>query len=85
MLNSVGRLVQTATVVVAALALLVFFWGLVKFISKAGDQAAIEEGRKLMIWGVLALFVMVSVWGILHILQETLFGIPVNSSMKPCS
>ncbi len=52
--------------VVASLALLAFFWGLAKFIYNAGDVKTHQEGRQLMIWGIIALFVMVSVWGILN-------------------
>ncbi len=62
------NLATAITPVVASLALLVFFWGLVKFIRKAGE-GDIKEGRDLMIWGGLAIFVMVSVWGILRFLS----------------
>ena len=52
-------------------ALLFFFWGLAKFILAAGDPAAKEVGKNIMIWGIIALFVMASVWGITTILAET--------------
>lgn len=62
---------------VFALGLLAFFWGLVRYIFKiGGDTKAAEEGRKLMIWGTLAIFVMVSIWGLVRLLQgELLPGI----------
>jgi len=72
LLDSFGKLVQTATVVVAALALLVFFWGLVRFIFKLGGEADVEQGKTLMIWGVIALFVMVSIWGIIYFIGRQL-------------
>jgi len=53
-------LINDALPVIAGLALLVFIWGLVKFISKAGDEKSHEEGKNLMKWGLIALFVMVS-------------------------
>lgn len=46
--------------VLSALAFLVFIWGLVKFIRNAGDEKAVKDGKKLMVWGLIALFVMVS-------------------------
>lgn len=58
--------------IVAGIALLVFFWGLTRFIMKAGDTSAVKEGRDLMVWGTIALFVMVSVWGILRFVQSDL-------------
>lgn len=46
--------------VIASLTILVFVWGLAKFIAKTGDQKAVEEGKKLMVWGLVGLFVMFS-------------------------
>jgi hypothetical protein len=71
-ITDIGTMVRSLTVLMAGIALLVFFWGLVKFIMKAGDEAALEEGRRLMMWGIIALFVMVSVWGIILFIQTNL-------------
>lgn len=73
LISRVGDIVKLLTVVAAAIALLVFFWGLVKFIFKVGgDEKAVTEGRKMMIWGIIALFVMMSVWGIVSLIQSEL-------------
>lgn len=50
-----------------AVGLVVFFFGLVKYIMK-------REGHDIMIYGLVGLFVMVSVWGIIRIAQNT-FGV----------
>jgi hypothetical protein len=61
------NLASIVTPLVASLALLVFFWGLAKFIfNLSGDSKAVAEGKNLMIWGTIALFVMVSIWGIIR-------------------
>lgn len=49
------------------LALLFFFWGVAKYIWSEGQGKA--EGKQIMIWGVVALFVMSSVWGIVKFIQ----------------
>lgn len=54
------------------IAVLVFFWGLVKFLFKAGDEKSHEEGRNRMIWGIIALFVLTSIWGIVYYIQSDL-------------
>ncbi len=54
------------------LAVVVFFWGLVKYIMSASDEAAKEGGKNLMIWGMIALFVMVAFWGIIGYFQQSL-------------
>ena len=30
-----------------------------------------ETGKQIMIWGIIALFVMVSVWGLVNVLSNT--------------
>jgi hypothetical protein len=55
---------------VFSLALLLFFWGMVKYIWSEGQGK--EEGKKFMIWGVVALFVMSSIWGIIYFIGEEL-------------
>lgn len=73
LINSVGRLVNSLVVLVIALAVLAFFWGLAKFIfNVSGDEKSVEEGKRIMIWGIIALFVMVSVWGIIRFAQGEL-------------
>ena len=60
-----------------ALAVVLFFWGIVKFIA----QDKKEEGKTMMVWGVIALFVMFSVWGIISFMQKSTIntGSPVPS------
>lgn len=70
--STFGDLVNQLVPIMIVLAVLVFFWGLVKYIASAGDEAAKESGKNLMIWGMIALFVMVAFWGILGYIQSTL-------------
>ncbi|HEY4522375.1 MAG TPA: hypothetical protein VJH91_01915 [Candidatus Paceibacterota bacterium] len=52
------------------LAIVVFFWGVIKYLMKSSGEGA-GEGLQLMMWGVIAIFVMVSIWGIIRLLQNT--------------
>jgi len=52
------------------LAIVIFFWGMIKYISEAGEKK--QEGLQIMFYGVIAIFVMVSIWGIIRLLQNTL-------------
>ena len=56
-------------------ALLVFFWCLVEFIYKACSEDGRETGKRNMIWGIVGMVVMVSVYGIIRLVLNT-FGIP---------
>lgn len=55
---------------VFTLALLFFFYGVAKYIWSEGQGKA--EGKQIMIWGVVALFVMSSVWGLVSFIQGEL-------------
>ena len=81
LMSSVGRLVDLALPIVVSLALLAFFWGLAKFIFAAGDEESKADGKKIMIWGVVALFVMVSVWGLVGFIGGA-FGIQQGGSVN---
>lgn len=84
LLTSFGNLVRLALPIVVALALLAFFWGLVKFIFNAGDEAAKEQGKSIMIWGLVALFVMVSVWGLVQFIGTAFnIGTPATPPVVP--
>lgn len=63
-INQIGDLILLAIPVAVGLDVLFFIWGLAVYILRSGDVKAREEGRNKMIWGVIALFVIVSIWGI---------------------
>lgn len=52
------------------LALVLFMWGVVKYIYKGGGK----DSRTNMLWGLLALFVLFSVWGLVRIACNTFLG-----------
>lgn len=73
LIQSVGRLVAALIPIIIGLALVVFLWGILLYvISKSQEDKA--AARSYMIWGIIGLFVMVSVWGIVTILSEAIFG-----------
>ena len=56
--------------VLTALAVVLFFIGVVKYIRHEGEA---EKG-KIILWSMVALFVLLSLWGILRIMCGTLTG-----------
>lgn len=68
-LRSVGGWIDALLGFITAIAFLVFAWSLIKYLTSAGDEKARGEAKQYMIWGVVILFVLVSVWGIVRLLQ----------------
>ena len=75
LLNSINRLIINPIIILAfAVALLVFFWGLVQFIMSETADAKRKDGSKKIIYGLLGMFVMISAYGIIRLILDT-FGI----------
>ncbi|MDO8471266.1 MAG: hypothetical protein Q7S49_01515 [bacterium] len=73
LIRAVGGLINPLIAILVGVALLAFFWGLAKFIFHVGgDEKAVDDGKRIMKWGLVALFVMVSVWGIVIFIQKAL-------------
>lgn len=66
--------------ILVSLAVLAFFWYLVLFIWKGGESSEKKtEAVKGMVYAILALFLMVSIWGIIALIGTT-FGIGQGGS-----
>jgi hypothetical protein len=66
------------------IAIVVFFWGLIKYLLASGSTEEAHKGIHQMIWGVIAIFVMVSIWGLVALLQRT-FGVDNNQAKVPAA
>lgn len=71
-LQRIGNLISFALPIIVGLALLGFFWGLAMFILKGADPAAQKSAKSMMIWSIVALFLMVSIWGLVNFIGSTL-------------
>jgi hypothetical protein len=71
-LNTFLDLLDIIVLIILALALVFFLWGVAKFILNAGDPEEQTKGKSIMFWGLIALFVMVSVWGLVNFIQNEL-------------
>jgi len=76
LLTIVNSVLRAVVPILMTLALIYFIWGLIKYVAAAGkgDAEESKHGKAIMIWGIVALFVMASVWGLVGILQNT-FGL----------
>lgn len=67
------RIVDLLFPIVGALALIWFFWGIIQYVLKGENIEKREQSRDFMIYAVIAFFVMFSIWGLVHIIQNTFF------------
>ena len=60
---------------VFALALLIFVWGMFRFFvwGQANEEDR-SKGRQMIIWSIVGMMFMVSIWGIVNVFATGLFG-----------
>lgn len=84
-IDKIVTILQGLVSLAIALSILLFFWGALRFLwfRKNGDSKGIKEAGNMLAWALIALFVMVSIWGIIALFQETLGFIPEGSNPGP--
>ncbi|MAZ40809.1 hypothetical protein CL654_01690 [bacterium] len=65
-----------------AVAVVVFIWGVIRYVTAGESEEKRAAGRNLMIYGIIAIFVIVSIWGLVAILQN-LTGAGTGSAQTP--
>jgi hypothetical protein len=57
-----------------AIALIVFFWGIVQFINSETADSKRDEGKKKIFYGLFGMFIMFSAFGLIKLILNS-FGI----------
>ncbi len=68
----ISNIVQPLITLMFIVAVLVFVWGVVEMIMNASNEEARQTGTRHMMWGLIGLFIMFAVYGILNFLISTL-------------
>lgn len=67
-------LIRTIVPFFFALALAAFIWGVIQFYLNPENEEKRKKGKSFIVGGLIALFVMFSVWGLVGILTKTFFN-----------
>lgn len=63
---------------IMALAVVYFLWNVAESIRKSDQPDELAKFRSKAFWGIIALAVMVSLWGLVNILVNTFAGPAIN-------
>ena len=69
--NFVSYIINPAILVIFTAGFFLFVWGLVQFVMELNKGGEHEEGKQHMLWGIVGMFVMASVYGIIALLDNT--------------
>ena len=70
---------QSIIPLLISLAVAMFIWGVIQYILNDAEEAKKAKGKQYMLWGIIAITAIVSIWGLVHILTSTFnidFGVP---------
>jgi len=73
-LETINDLLSQVIPILMIIATIAFIWGIIKYIMAGGDEEGVQTAKGYMLWSIIALAVMVSVWGIVGVLVDT-FGV----------
>ena len=81
-IGQVGTIIQTLVTIVFVLSILYFFWNLTTFLLSADEAEKRKSAKGQMIYGVIVIAVMASVWGLVALLQQAVGVNEGNNSVK---
>lgn len=80
----ISNILNTIIPIIIVLGVVYFVWGVVSYVL-SGDEEAKKAGRDRMIFGIIGLVVIVSMWGLVKVVTDT-FGL-TNQTIQvniPC-
>jgi hypothetical protein len=67
----VAYIIDPAILIIFAAGFFMFVWGLVQFLWKLDEGGDNSAGKQHMIWGLVGMLIMVSVYGIITLINDT--------------
>ena len=78
LVNLLVAILDMGTGILIVGGIVIYFFGISTGLMKHGEEDR-QKLRTRLVWGLLVIFLMVSVWGIIQIIQNTLFGASANN------
>ncbi|MCR4284187.1 MAG: pilin [Parcubacteria group bacterium] len=79
-LDNISSIINLVIPLLIAIALVVFIVGVIKYITAGADEEKRKEARNTIIYGVIGLFAIVAVWGLVGVIAST-FGIDTGGTI----
>ncbi len=73
-LNTTDRVLQQVIPILLLVGTIVFLWGVITYLTAGPDEEKQAYGKYLIVYGLVGLFIMVAIWGIVRVLTQT-FGV----------
>ena len=71
LVNKIIDNINYLVALVIGLAAFVFIWGIFKYFVAGADEKKVEEAKNVLLFGLLGIFIMFSIWGLVNIIINT--------------
>jgi len=72
--NRIAGIANSVIPFLIGLAIALVVWGIFRYVAAAGDSEVIAEAKKGIIWGIIAIFMMLAFWGLVITIHNSIFG-----------
>jgi len=77
--DTAGAVLNIVSPVLVSFAVIFFLYGLAVYLLHGDSEEVRTKGKQFMVWGIIALFVIASMWGFVFVLINT-FGVDIESA-----
>lgn len=83
LLNQISRyIIDPIIILIFGVAMVVFLYGILKFIRSADNPTERDEGKRNMFWGLIGMTIMVSAFGIINLIAGTVGNSDAKQEVK---
>lgn len=72
--NKISDVANSVIPFLIGVAIAFVIFGIFRYVSAAGDMEKVAAGRTAIIWGVIAVFLMLAFWGLVIAIHNSIFG-----------
>lgn len=70
-LQRINSLLDIVIPFIVGLAIFVILWGIFNYIAHSAEEEKRAEARQFVLWGIIGVFFMLSIWGFVNILLNS--------------
>lgn len=71
LIRQFNRILNILAPFLISLGVFIVIWGVFKYLSGSADEEKRAQARQFIVWGVVGVFIMTSVWGLVSIMVNT--------------
>ncbi len=71
----IEHIVYPIIILMFGVALVIFVYGILQMIVHGSDEESLKKGKSTILYGTLGMFIMVSAWGIIYLISNTVIDI----------